>query len=187
MNDAEPGRAKQVIAKLIRVHNLLFLLIVVNGLASYPIVKISGIFNNPPAGMIWLNVACIALPIVSLILTALATNRMIRSHVRRRGEIESNADDSAACFQRAKILSMVLMTVSGLFAGTCVIFAHRVREAILVVVPVLLMLLTRPSNMSLDNFVTLVEMEREDQFGARPDLDANAVEEPAEASGVADG
>ena len=164
MNDAESGRSKQVIAKLVRVHNLLFLLIVVNALASYPIVRITGIFRKPPAGMIWLNVACIALPIVSLILSALATDRMIRSHVRRRGDIESNADDSAACFQRAKIFSMALMTISGLFAGTCVIFAHRVREVILVVVPVLLMLLTRPSDMSLANFVSLGQMERMVQF-----------------------
>ena len=166
MIDAEPGPATQIVEKLIRLHNLLFLLVVVNALASYPIVKITGIFNNPPAGMIWLNVGCIVLPIVSLILTALATDRMIRALVRRRGDAEPTADDSAMCFKRSKIFSMVLMTLCGLFAGTCVIFGHRVREAILVVVPVLLMLLTRPSGMSLSNFVKLVEMERMVQFPA---------------------
>ena len=166
MIDAEPGPATQTVEKLIRLHNVLFLLVVVNALASYPIVKITGIFNNPPAGMIWLNVGCIVLPIVSLIFTALATDRMIRALVRRRGDVETTADDSAACFKRSKMISIVLMTLCGLFAGTCVILGHRVREAILAVVPVLLMLLTRPSGMSLTNFVKLVEMERMEQFPA---------------------
>ena len=166
MIDAEPGPARQTIHELIRVHNLLFLLVVINALASYPIVKITGIFKNPPAGMIWLNVACIVMPIVSLIVTALVTDRLIRAQVGRRGDVESTAADSVECYKRTKILSMVLMTLCGLFAGTCLIFAHRVREAILVGVPVLLMLLTRPSGVSLTNFVKLVEMERKVQFPA---------------------
>ncbi len=164
MNDAESGRAKQVIAKLVRVHNLLFLLIVVSGLASYLIVEASGIFDQPPAGMLWFNLACIALPVGSLIMTALVTDRMIAAHVRRCGDIAPCADESARCFQRSKIFSMALMTLSAMFAGTCLLFGHRVREVVLAVIPALLMLLTRPSDMSLANFVSLGQMERMAQF-----------------------
>ena len=177
MNDAERGLAQRTILKLVRVHNLLFLLIVVNALSSYLIVKATGIFKQPPAAMLWLNLVCIALPIGSLVVTAFATDRMIRGLVRRRGDVETRDDDAAECFQRGKVFAMILMTVSSLMAGTCLLFGHRVREVILVVVPTLLMFLTRPSNVSLLNFVRLIEIERDRQFP--PDAEADVEADPA--------
>lgn len=170
MNQSGGQTAFATVERLIRIHNALFLLMVVVALGCVAVVNTTHIYPNRPDRIWLMNVAAVGLPVLAMIVTAALTNRFIQTHVERWGDVAASVDSVAPLFFRAKLTSMVLLTGTGLFGGVCLLFGHRATEAAIAAFPAVLMLVTRPSHGNVEQFVVFVEMARQERFGTPPQL-----------------
>lgn len=172
MSDRPGGAAQSAADKLIRIHNVCLLAVVVGGLGCIMYVEATHFYSGRRPAFMWLlTIAAIGLPIVALAATAAATNALIKSFVRRIGDLDIDPEAVAPLFFRAKLVSMTTLTFAGLFADACLLFGHRNLEFVLAAIPILLMIITRPARGGVATFATLVDTIRQDMTGTDDEPD----------------
>lgn len=136
----------QLVHRLVRINNLMVFLVVCTALICVALVQSSSFFRaqRPPwlPLLTWLR---IGLPVVALILTAVFTQRALSVYLRGLAGRPVSVDSIAPAFYRCKQVSMGLLFAAALFAAVCLLFGHRVADILLVVMPLGLLLIARPS------------------------------------------
>lgn len=106
-------------------------------------------------------------PLAALFLTALLTRRVIAAFIRRIGDVDLSLTDYLPAFSTGKRISTVLLAVAGVFASACLLFGHQTMDVLLALLPILLLLISRPNYFSLIAFVGTVQTMRDEAANRR--------------------
>jgi hypothetical protein len=155
-NSEGDQRLSDAIAPLRRLNNLVIFLIVACGLASAAAVTMTGMFRERPAWASYLTLARSVLPVLALIATFVYTSRAIAGLAARETTLEA----SIAAFGRSKRFATLLFGGVGVFGAACLLATHRTADVVLAAIPLLLVIVARPTPGSLLSFMELAAGER---------------------------
>jgi hypothetical protein len=157
----EAALAREVVARLIRHNNLAIFLIVVAGLAAVAIVETQHLFQLRPKWMWMVTTLRIALPILALVLTAVLTSRTIDKLLAELGPRPITPALTMPAFYFSKLASIILLTATGLICSASLIFGHRAIDIALVLIPILLLFITRVNEHGPTVFAAFAQSQRE--------------------------
>jgi hypothetical protein len=160
--------AQRETARLVRMSNLAIFVVLVLGLACVAYVQTTRFFSDRQQIHGWLVGLRLLLPMLALFLTGVITRRLLTGFIRRVGAVELTLGDYIPLFARCKGTSIALLTAAGLFSSACLLFGHRTLDVLLAGLPLLLLLITRPTFFSLVAFIGTVQSMR-DQVSATTD------------------
>lgn len=152
--------AREVVARLIRHNNLAIFLIVLAGLAAVAMVETQHLFPQLPAWMWLLTLLRIVLPLAALAATGLITSWSIRRLLADLGQRPVTPAAATPTFYFAKLSSIRLLLLCGLFSSACLLFGHRTLDVILAVVPIVLLVVTRVNQHGPAVFAAFVHSQR---------------------------
>jgi hypothetical protein len=157
-----PSAAETAVRRLVRLHNLMLFVVFAVGLLSFAILQIrrSGLDDGPLRTA--LLILRIALPAVALLLTAAYTHAAGRRIDPALGSPRRD-ERIVSLFAQTKTLSILLLTLCGVFANACLLFGNRLIDLILALGTLGLLWVTRPSLSGLASFTALVDR------GSEPD------------------
>ena len=158
----EAALAREVVARLIRHNNLAIFLIVVAGLAAVAIVETQHLFQQRPKWMWMVTVLRIGLPILALLLTAILTSRTIDKLLAELGPRPITPTLTMPAFYFSKLASIILLTATGLICSASLIFGHRAIDIALVLIPIVLLFITRVNEHGPTVFAAFAQSQREE-------------------------
>lgn len=136
------------IARLVRFHNLMIFVVFLAGLiafaTAYTLHRQRRAFELGDGWRYVLIGLRIVLPIAALVLTGLYTRWRMRLITARIEQGTVGPTTLYNSFQRCKLMSVLLLTMAGLFASVCLVLGHRWIDLILALAPFLLLVVTRP-------------------------------------------
>jgi len=145
-SEGKPDAPAQLVHRLVRTNNLMVFLVVCTALMCLAFAQSASFLHIPRAWgaplLTWLR---IGLPVAALVFTAVFTQRALSAHLRGLGGRPVTVDSIAPTFYRCKQVSMGLLFAAALLAAACLLLGHRVADILLVVLPLGLLLIARPS------------------------------------------
>src|SRR5262245_32530193 len=142
---ADDAVARYAIGRLVRSSNLAIFVIVAAGLACVAYVKTTHFFSDRQEFRGWLIALRVTLPIAALFVTGIATKQILSRFVQRVGGVDLTIADYLPAFSVCKTVSIVLLTIAGLFGSICLLFGHQTMDVLLAGLPILLLLISRPT------------------------------------------
>jgi len=149
----------RLVAPLVRRHNLAIFMIFLAGLSAIAVVSTTHIFPDLPGWIGYLTAVRVVLPIAALIATAIVTQSRMTSAARRARGAAIEIDDARGAFESSKNFATWSMAFCGLVAASSLLFGHRTLDIALALVPLLLMVLGRPSVAAFVTFYDLLRAE----------------------------
>lgn len=150
----------EIVRRLIRLNNLLVFALVAAGLIGLAVARTWGA-QRPGAAvgslLLW---ARIVLPSAALVITAVVTQRALAAAARDLDEPVC-AVSIAPVFDRCKRASMWMLAAAGVLAGGCLALGTT-KDLLLAAVPLVLLLITRPSEQGFLSFLNLAVSMQED-------------------------
>lgn len=159
--ERDAAAVRSAIARLVRLSNLAIFVIVALGLACAAFVQTTRFFSDRQEIRGWLIGLRLIVPLAALAATAWITQRLLKAFTRRVGDIHLELADHLPLFVRCKTVSIALLTIAGLFASTCLLFSHRTMDVLLALLPIVLLVISRPTFFGLVGFAQTVESMRE--------------------------
>ena len=166
VREPRPGeRFGAAVTRLIRLHNAMIFVVFVCGLAAvgvaYDRAQRGTAFEISDRWRTATLVMRVALPVVALLLTGVYTHLQMKRHAcqMRSGPVSPAVLYNT--FQRCKLLSMVLLTLAGVFASVCLVLGHRWIDLIIAAITLLLLIMTRPGLESVTSFFAEIELMRD--------------------------
>ncbi len=145
-SESGPNAPAQLVHRLVRTNNLMVFLVVCTALICVALVQSTSFFRAPrPRWLPLLTWLRIGLPVAALVFTAVFTQRALSAYLRGLEGRPVTVDSIAPTFYRCKQVSMGLLFAVALFAAACLLLGHRLADVLLVVLPLGLLLIARPS------------------------------------------
>lgn len=162
--------------RLIRAHNTQIFAVFIIGLACIG-VRLSTQPVTIHEGAAWWTLAVlrVALPILAMVITGIVTNRLLKRFAVAHPDGYA-VPDLFPVFSTCKRVSMWLLTAAGVFASACLLVTGgRVVDVILAVIPLGLLIVTRPSLELINHFgATLAALYEVRPFAAESGEEAAA-------------
>lgn len=112
---------------------------------------------QPPAPLGALTWLRLALPFAAMLVTGILTQTALNRFVAetRAGNVRVTLEHAAPVFYRGKLAATLLFGLTGAFSAACLVAGHTVKDVLLALLPIVLLLITRPSEAGLAAFALL--------------------------------